>query len=303
MYSKDKLKEILKSIGDLEYYFDADLTNYSTIRLKAEGDLVIVKSIDALRLLLLQLNQNKISYKLLGWGANQLLRNRPDFLYIKLQLPFEKKYLENVRNEYELPASVSLALLTSAAAKLGLKGWEVFTGIPASLGGAIAMNAGTNKGEIGELVKTVKLVNNNGEIENIEIGPNSFSYRKNTFLSPGDVVVSAVLGHKGVDENIKKTITDYLKWRNETQPMAEKTCGCMFKNANFFGRTCRAGQYVDILGLKGLTYKKNKIGHKHANFLINTGEAIYDESVEFIKLIQDEMKLNYGMAFEIEFEI
>lgn len=194
----------LTSVSGIEVELDKDLKKYSTMRLDAVGDLITVKNVEALKIATKTLTENKIFYRLLGWGANMLLPKQSDVPYLQLDFDFDKTQLDEARSEYVLPASVSLATLTAHANKFGLKGWEVFTGIPASLGGAIFMNAGTNLGEIGSIVKEVKLVTKDGLEKLIKIDQNSFSYRHNHFVEKGDVIYEARLFHLGIDSEISK---------------------------------------------------------------------------------------------------
>lgn len=281
-----------------------DLKKFSTLRLNAVGDLITLKSIEAVKKTVKILNDNKVEYRVLGWGANMLLPERSEIPYLQLDFEFDKSQLEEVRDEYVLPASVSLATLTSHANKFGLKGWEVFTGIPASLGGALFMNAGTNLGEIGTLVTEVKVVTAEGEEKLIKIGKNSFSYRHNNFVNKGDVIVEARLKHFGIDPAISKKIREYLEMRTRTQPLKEWTCGCTFKNFQDLDRdvTCRAGQFIDIMGLKGFTYKNLQVSPKHANFVENKGDSTYEDFLSMIGILQKEMKLQYGVSFSPEVE-
>jgi len=281
-----------------------DLKKYSTMRLNAIGDLITVKTIEALKKTIKVLKSNNVEYRVLGWGANVLLPERSEMPYIQLDFDFDKSLLENPHDEYLLPASVSLATLTSHANKFGLKGWEVFTGIPASLGGALFMNAGTNLGEIGTLVTEVKLVTADGEEKLIITDKNSFSYRTNHFVNKGDVIVEARLKHNGLDPAISKKIKEYLEMRTRTQPLKEWTCGCTFKNYQDLDRdvTCRAGQFIDIVGLKGFTYKNLQISPKHANFLENKGDSTSSDVLTMIEILQKELKLQFGVSFSPEVE-
>lgn len=281
-----------------------DLKKFSTLRLNAVGDLITLKSIEAVKKTVKILKANNIEYRVLGWGANMLLPERSEIPYLQLDFEFDKSLLESPRDEYLLPASVSLATLTSHANKFGLKGWEVFTGIPASLGGALFMNAGTNLGEIGTLVTEVKLVTAEGEEKLIKIDKNSFSYRHNNFVNKGDVIVEARLKHFGLDPAISKKIREYLEMRTRTQPLKEWTCGCTFKNYQDLDRdvTCRAGQFIDIMGLKGFTYKNLQVSPKHANFVENKGDSTYEDFLSMIGILQKEMKLQYGVSFSPEVE-
>ena len=289
---------------DVVIEIDKDLKKFSTMRLDSRGDLITVKSVDGLKAVLKSLTQKNLKYRVLGWGANVLLPKQSELPYIQLDFEFDRSIFESPKTEYILPGSVSLATLTSHANKFGLKGWEVFTGIPASLGGAIFMNAGTNLGEIGSIIKEVKLITKNGEEKSVIIDKDSFSYRHNHFVDDGDVVYEARLIHFGLDEAVSKKIKEYLEMRTRTQPLKEWTCGCIFKNHHNIdsGVTCRAGLFIDIMGLKGLTIKNLQISPKHANFMENRGESSYEDVLQMIAVLQKEMKLQYGVDFETEVE-
>jgi UDP-N-acetylmuramate dehydrogenase len=277
---------------------DKDLTKFSTMRLHSKGILITIQSIEGLKEVLKKFNIEKINYRVLGWGANILLPTESEIPYIQLDFAFDKTSLDSSHSEYLLPASVSLATLTSHANKFGLKGWEVFTGIPASLGGAIYMNAGTGLGEIGTVIKEVKIITKEGNEKLIKIDQHSFSYRKNNFTEIGDIIVEARLVHFGIDETVSKKIRDYLEMRNRTQPLKEWTCGCVFKNHE----TCRAGQSIDIMGMKGFTYKNLQVSPKHANFMENKGDSSYEDVMEMITILKAELKLQFGVSFETEVE-
>lgn len=297
------LTEILTH-PDIIVEINKDLKKFSTMRLDSRGDLITAKSVEGLKFALKTLTENKIEYRPLGWGANVLLPIKSDVPYIQLDFEFDRSIFDQPRSEYILPGSVSLATLTSHANKFGLKGWEVFTGIPASLGGAIFMNAGTNLGEIGSIIKEVKLITKNGEEKSVIIDKNSFSYRHNHFVDHGDVIYEARLIHFGEDPAIKQKIKEYLEMRTRTQPLKEWTCGCIFKNHvdKLSGVTCRAGLFIDIMGLKGLSIRNLQISPKHANFMENKGESSYEDVMEMITVLQKELKLQFGVSFETEVE-
>jgi UDP-N-acetylmuramate dehydrogenase len=296
--------EKLLNHQDILLEINKDLKKHSTMRLDARGDLITVKSVEGLKFAVKALTDNKIKYRVLGWGANILLPSTSATPYIQLDFEFDRSQLEAARDEYILPGSVSLAVLTSHANKFGLKGWEVFTGIPASLGGAIFMNAGTNLGEIGSVIKEVKLIRKDGSEKLIKIDKSSFSYRHNHFVEEGDIIYEARLVHFGIDEAISKKIREYLEMRTRTQPLKEWTCGCIFQNHHDSSRdvTCRAGLFIDIMGLKGLTYKNLQISPKHANFMENRGESSSEDVLTMIGILKKEMKLQYGVSFQTEVE-
>ena len=294
----------LNQIEGVEVEIGKDLTKFSTMHLTATGNLITVKNKEALKIVTKTLTLDHQKYRILGWGANILLPMTSFIPYLQLDFEFDRLLFNFPQNEYLLPASVTLATLTSHANKFGLKGWEVFTGIPATLGGAIFMNAGTNLGEIGSIVKEVNLITKHGKEKLIKIDQNSFKYRHNNFVEDGDVIYQVRLIHFGIDEAISKKIKDYLEMRTRTQPLKEWTCGCIFKNFQDLdaGVTCRAGLFIDIIGLKNLSYKNLQISPKHANFMENRGESSYEDVVTLIAILKKELKLQTGVSFETEVE-
>lgn len=291
------LKSLIEKIDSTEIHWNSDLTNYSTFRLRSHGDLVVVKTEEALTSVVKLLNEHRRSWRMIGWGANQVLLPVETDLLIQLDFKWDASQFENVQSSYHLPASLGLNHLTAHATKFGLKGWEALTGIPASLGGAIYMNAGTALGEIGSLVRRVRIMNQYGEIREVETDQSSFSYRKNHFVKPGDIIISAVLVHLGIDDAIPAKIKSYLEYRRASQPLATKNCGCVFKN---YSRTRQAGRLLDLSGLKGLSVGALRVSHRHANFMENIGGA---SSVDFHKLtefVNMQMRLHWGVEFELE---
>lgn len=294
-------KTDIQNIPDCELKEGVDLSSYTTFKLRAVGDVLEVHSASALRKVLPTLVKHKKEYRVVGWGANQILPDNSDLLFIKLAFSFDHQtYLSSSHDEYELPASLGINHLTGHASKFGLKGWEVFTGIPASLGGAIYMNAGTALGEIGPLVKEVKLITPEGNERIEKITPGSFSYRKNYFVKNGEIIVGATLVHQGLDSEIAPKIKNYLEYRKTSQPLATKNCGCVFKNATPY---YQAGRLIDHLGLKGIFSGELRVSPKHSNFMENTGGAKKEDFVRLVSVINAYSDRYLGIEFELEVKI
>ena len=290
----------INQISGCEFFKDKDLTTFTTFKLSARGDLVEVSTVEGLQILLALLKRHHKDFLVVGWGANQILPSTTDKIILHLKFPFDQSYLDSVRDQYVLPASLGLNHLTGHAVKFGLKGWEVFTGIPASLGGAIFMNAGTNLGEIGTVVTEVKLVDSDGKIRSEIITDKSFSYRKNHFVKQGEVIIEVTMKHLGLDQTLGQKIKSYLEYRKQTQPLTTKNCGCVFKNPM---KEIPAGKLIDLLGLKSLSSGGLRISPKHANFMENTGTANWDHFRILVEAINFEMDHFYGIEFELEVKI
>lgn len=297
-----------KNSESIDVRYSEDLTKYSTIRTVAFGDVVIVKTVKALQEVITVFNKEAIEYQVIGLGANLLLPERSKKVSVKLAFEFDKKYLDCVHDIYTLPASVPLSILSSHAIRNGINGWQVFTGIPATLGGAVYMNAGTSLGEICEIVEEVKLLTKAGDIKTYRGEELKFGYRKNYFIKNGEIVIEVKLKHNGVKSEVSQQIRDYLEMRNKTQPLKEKTCGCVFKNIKSNEKqnglvTCAAGQTLDIIGLKGLTYQNVRISPVHANFMENFNNASFEEVRTLIRLAQKIAYMQTGLRLEPEVQI
>lgn len=294
----ENLKDL--TIEGVNLYLNINLEKYTTIKLAKNGDIAIVENEKALTELLSFLYKIKYQYHVVGWGANQVLLTTKNILFIKLKFPFSKENISEDKSEFNLPASTPLNQLTSLAIKYGFSGWEYFTGIPASLGGAVAMNAGTSLGEICELVKSVKIMKKDGTTFLRELSASDFSYRKNHFLNDGDIITEVTLIHYGIDKKISKKIQEYLDYRNKTQPLTTKNCGSVFKNIN---KNIRAGRTIDIIGLKGFGTQSIAVSMKHGNFIENQNKASVEEFEQIIQLLSKEIERFSGLEFELEVKL
>lgn len=279
-----------------------DLSFYTTLGLKSQGKLYLVETLSELKEILADLKEKKQSFRCLGMGSNLVLSPELKDVLIKINRDFspEKEQFKELRPSYLLPANFPLHYLTSYAVKYALGGWEVFTGIPATIAGAVYMNAGTSLGEIGALIKKVVCINAEGE-EVIYSGKDLlFSYRKNHFMGKNEVIWQVEIHHRGVDEKIPHIIKNYLKKRKITQPLKEKSCGSVFKNSI---SDLPSGKMIDLLNLKGLRAKDLSISHLHGNFFINRGNASKEDYLKLVECVQREVYLNYGISLETEAEL
>jgi len=293
---------LIKDLADVNLEENRSLTKFSTMKALSHGSIIHVRSTESLKKVLEILRKEKKDFRVIGWGANFVLPERPSYFLVKLDLPFDKSIFSHDGDRWKLPASIGVNQMTSVAMKYGLSGWECLTGIPGSLGGAIYMNAGTSFGEMGNLVEKVWLLDSLGQVKEVVIDEKSFSYRKNHFVKKGEVIISAELKCFGRDENLHLKIKKYLKLRQETQPLREKTCGCMFKNYKHDISTCPAGQFLDIMGLKGFGLNGFRVSPKHANFLENHQDGKYDGLATTMSLIERELNSQYGIDFEQEIQ-
>lgn len=197
-------------------------------------------------------------------------------------------------------AGVKMSYLVKTAAKYSLTGIENLVGIPGSLGGALVMNAGAEGSELGDVVRSVTRVNLNAEIQKIKRDGLVFEYRKTAFPPGGGVIVEAELElRKGDRLAIQDTIDLHLKRRARTQPLTVPNSGSIFKNPP--GGS--AGRLIEEAGLKGFSIGDAGVSIKHANFIVNKGEAKNSDVVKLINHIQGVVKEKTGIDLETEIVI
>ncbi|MFO1050987.1 MAG: UDP-N-acetylmuramate dehydrogenase [Planctomycetota bacterium] len=192
-------------------------------------------------------------------------------------------------------AGASLPGLLRLAREQGLAGLEVLTGVPAQLGGAVAMNAGTREGETFDLVESVSVVDPDGEIRELARDACRPRYRDGGFA--GQVVLSATLALREDDPKaIRERFEAYLRYRNATQPITERSVGCVFQNPP--GEA--AGRLIEQAGCKLLRMGGISVSGKHANYFVNDGSGTCAEFVAMIGTVRERVFAASGIRLELE---
>ncbi|MFA5321618.1 MAG: UDP-N-acetylmuramate dehydrogenase, partial [Smithella sp.] len=193
-------------------------------------------------------------------------------------------------------AGVSLAKVVSRSFAEELTGLEFCSGIPGSVGGAVWMNAGAYGREMKDVIKSVTLRDAEGIRKVIDKEEISFGYRKTSF-SPGTIILGARFElEKGERSRIKERINEILQWRQEKHPLDFPSAGSIFKNLP--GQA--AGKLIEEMGLKGTTAGGAQISFKHANFIVNRGNATASDILTLIELVQSKARKEKNMNLETE---
>lgn len=191
-----------------------------------------------------------------------------------------------------------MTYLARSAAERGLSGLEFCVGIPGSAGGAIIMNAGSFGGYIGEWVQSVKLVTCDAEILNLARDELSFSYRTSNLPGRG-IVVEAVLQLKqGDSEESLKMMEHFLSERKQRHPDLP-SAGSVFRNHP----NQPAGKIIEETGCKGMKSGGAEVSCKHANFIVNTGEASAVDIIELIGRVKRMVQEDCGLELQPEVKI
>ncbi|MDW7673618.1 MAG: UDP-N-acetylmuramate dehydrogenase [Bacillota bacterium] len=298
--SFQQLTNGLRSIIKGEVLLNEPLKNHTTWKIGGPADiLVIPNSIEEVVATISKADEYKIPVTVIGNGSNILvLDGGVRGIVIKLNNNMSKVTI--CENVIEAEAGISLPKLSQIAAKASLSGLEFASGIPATLGGAIIMNAGALGGEISNRIVKVAWVNNSGEIFYTEKEQLKFSYRNTVFPVGDPIVLKAWLKLEPKEKgHIQELIDSYMTKRKMSQPFNKPNAGSVFKNpsGNY------AGKLIEDAGLKGFKFKSVQISEIHANFIVNCGDATADDVLELIKLVKERVYKKTGVLLELEVKV
>jgi len=252
---------------------------------------------EELRLLLVEAGKQKLPVLLLGRGSNLIIPDRGvDGLVISLAHENWQKFEPQPDGRVWVAAGLRLKNLCGLATKAGLKGFEFLEGIPASVGGALRMNAGAMGGWMFDVVDEVHLMSMQGEVRVMKKAEMHVDYRHCGELQDA-IALGAYLkpAANAASTDIRRQIDTYQKKRVESQPR-EPSAGCIFKNPT----GTSAGRLIDELGLKGERVGDAEVSAVHANFIVNRGHATSADIIGLVKKIRARVKSARGIDLEPE---
>ncbi len=282
-----------------KYDQNVSLANHTTYKVGGNAKLFVYpKDRDKLVMLLRLLKSENIKYKILGNGSNTLFSDKEyDGVIIKLDCLDKVTVFKNI---VRAEAGVNLIKLSNQTVRLGLAGLEFATGIPGTVGGAIYMNAGAYKSDMGYVTKSVEVLTPNLEIITMTNKEMDFHYRTSFLQKHKDYIcLEATFYLRESDKNLLlEIVEDRKKRRLESQPLEYPSAGSVFRNPeNLF-----AGKLIEDLGYKGYSIGGAKVSDKHANFIINYNKATGKDIKDLIEFIKDEVKKNYDIDLKVEQE-
>lgn len=275
------------------------LKNYTTYKVGGSATIVSPYNEKELIRLIKYLRKNKVKYKVLGNGSNVIFKDEPyDGILIRLD-EFDTFYME--QNKVIVGAGYSLMRLAYKVSRLGYSGLEFAAGIPGSVGGSVFMNAGAYNSDMGYVVDSVKVLTPELQIKRLYNHELDFHYRT-SFLkeNPAYICLEATIMLKpGNKEEIMEVIRDRKTRRMASQPLEYPSAGSVFRNPD----DNYAGKLIEEIGYKGKKIGGAMVSEKHANFIVNTGNATASDIRKLIKEIQQKVKKEKGIELKIEQEI
>src|SRR5262249_55020046 len=259
-------------------------------------DLLRIRKHESIPDLLRLLDSHAIPHRFLGGGSN-LLVDDGELPWVVLQLvrPEPDVILEG--NRAHVDAAADLGRTVTYCAKHDLGGMEGWIGVAGTVGGALRMNAGAYGMQIGSYVREVKVYRAAlRKIETLHDDQISFEYRHTSF-APDDMMLAVTLELPSKPyKEILQGIRICNEKRRSSQPLGQKSAGCIFKNPP----GASAGRMIDELGLKGLSVGDARVSDRHANFFVNAGSASAKDMLTLMSEVRGRVEKAFGVQLENE---
>ena len=293
--------ELMKIIpGGIE--FNRSMDQYTTFRVGGKAEAICFPNeLELLRQIVSYLNRSNIPYLIVGKGSNLLIKDGG----IKGVVIILKGKLASIEtngiNDESVSAGGGIAIveLLSYCSLNGLTGLEFLAGIPGTVGGAVFMNAGAYGKEIGSMIQEIQILTEQGELALLNGSRIAFSYRE-SHIPKGLVIYKVRFRLFKDDKNrITERIAEYLKRRKETQPLDYPSGGSVFRNPP----NDHAGRLIEQVGLKGTSIGGASVSSKHANFIVNKGNAKASDILALMDLVRRKVMEQTGIDLEPEIRV
>ncbi|AZN40527.1 UDP-N-acetylmuramate dehydrogenase [Paenibacillus albus] len=277
--------------------FNKPLADFTTWKIGGPADVLIIPETEEQLVACIRLlHKHGVQWTNLGRGSNLLISDK-GIRGVVLQLGEGFDYARFDGTYVHVGAAYSLIKLSVLSAREGLTGLEFAGGIPASVGGAVYMNAGAHGSDVSRIFKSADIVLETGELVRFDAEQMEFSYRHSCLHERPGIVIGAVFelgqGHR---KDITATTTAYKQRRLLTQPLTLACAGSVFRNPpNDF-----AARLIEASGLKGLRQGGAEISTLHANFIVNTGQATAEDVLTLMSTIRSTVQQNFGIELVAE---
>ena len=277
----------------------APLARHVTFRIGGPADLLVIpRSVTELRGALTVLWSEGIRPTVLGAGSNVLIGDRGiRGVVVKIGKGVDHVSIDGPRVVAE--AGAGLPALALRTARRGLAGLEFAAGIPASIGGAVVMNAGAHGHAMDEVVEGVEVLTSEGE-RMLDLEALGFGYRTSALQHHPWVVASASLLLRPEDPaTVRARLETWLAHRGATQPIGPPSSGCIFKNPP----GDHAGRLIDLIGAKGSSVGGARVSDVHANYVINEGSATAADVLRLAEQVRARVQDARGITLALEVKL
>lgn len=292
--------DVIKSIiGNENVRQNEDMSLHTTFRAGGRAALFLTPKPHNISELVLYLKGKDAKYYVIGNGSNLLVKDSGyEGAVICIGNRFEECSIEGTT--ITAGAGAKLSKIAALACREGLKGFEFASGIPGTLGGAVTMNAGAYGGEMSQVLKSVKVLDENGNILNLKNDELNLGYRHSIVMDKGYVVLEGIINLKtGQSDEIRKVMDELALKRREKQPLEYPSAGSTFKRPEGYF----AGKLIMDAGLAGKSIGGAQVSEKHCGFVINKGGATASDILALMDYVEETVYDMYGVRLEPEVKI
>jgi UDP-N-acetylmuramate dehydrogenase len=279
--------------------FDAPMKEFTSMKVGGPADtLLFPENVEELRKVVQYARRKKVPLLILGKGTNLIIRDKGVRGWVvNLTRGFRKIQTEG--DVVEAEAGVPLQRLVQFSIRKGFTGLEPFFGIPGTVGGGLAMNAGAWGAELKDVLLSMTLMKEDGELVERSRSRLRFSYRR-LALPPRWIILKGRFHlKKGEKEEILKRVKSFSDMRKKKQPLEYPSAGSIFKNP----KEGPAGKWIEEAGLKGFQIGKARISERHANFIVNLGKAKAEEVIQLMEAAEKKVFEEKGISLEREVKV
>lgn len=292
---------------DVRVEHDAPIGQMTWYGIGGRADLLVhPRSLEALETLARRCARDETPLRVLGAGANLLIADEGvDGVVVRLDEPAFQEIRYNARGALDrmrAGAGADMARVLMDCTRRGLEGLSQMAGIPATVGGAIRMNAGGAYGAVGDHVHSIGCLTRIGEVVVYPRSELVFDYRRTNIPDP--VILWAAFSLEETDPvALRAKVKEIFAFKKSTQPLAEHSAGCAFRNPfdPVTERRVSAGKLIDEAGLKGLSCGGAEVSRRHANFITVRPGTKAEDVLQLLATIQQRVLEHSG--FELEREI
>jgi UDP-N-acetylmuramate dehydrogenase len=288
--------ELIEGLDGVAAREDELLSLHTTFGVGGPCDLMVwVSNAEALKEVVTLVRTHSVPVVLLGNGSNLLVRDG-GIPGVVLRLADDFRVIDVEGSKVSAGAGAGLAEVVGRATSQGVCGLDFLAGIPGTVGGAVATNAGSRDVWVSHRLVAINVLAPDLKEVVLAEGDVEFGYRRCS-LDREWIITGAVLaGYPGSVEEARRGVENHLDGRRATQPSGLATAGCVFKNPP--GDS--AGRMIDEVGMKGHRVGGAQVSTLHANWIVNTGGATASEILALIDLIVERVKERYGSELELE---
>ena len=288
----------MNEITGISITYDASLKNLNTYKIASKAKYLIeIQTLEGLISILNYLHEHNIKHFILGAGSNIVIDEYFDGAIIKLN---GLKKIEVKDNIITCESGAMMPSLSCVSIDHNLTGLEWAINIPGTVGGSIVGNAGAYKKEIFDSLVEIKVLDENLQIKEIKKEEIKHSYRHTDLKEKPWIVLEATFKlEKGDKEESLALVRDRKERRLATQPLDMPSAGSVFRNPE----NDHAGRLIEAAGLKGKKIGGAMVSEKHANFIVNTGDATSNDIKNLIKLVHTQVKEKFNVDLVLEQEI